>query len=79
MWEPRRLRTVWAFTACYWDSFTFFYLYFIYYLFNDAVSSLDYMASNGKTISEIERMWVEAVVAWYPERTEGNHENLHSQ
>jgi hypothetical protein len=23
MWEPRRLRTLWAFTACYRDSFTF--------------------------------------------------------
>jgi hypothetical protein len=29
MWEPRRLTTVWASTACYRDSFTFllpFYL-----------------------------------------------------
>jgi hypothetical protein len=26
MWEPRRLTTLWAFTACYRDSFTFFYL-----------------------------------------------------
>jgi hypothetical protein len=25
MWEPRRLTTLWAFTACYRDSFTFFY------------------------------------------------------
>jgi hypothetical protein len=24
MWEPRRLITLWAFTACYRDSFTFF-------------------------------------------------------
>jgi hypothetical protein len=24
MWEPRRLTTVWAFTACYRDSVTFF-------------------------------------------------------
>jgi ABC-type multidrug transport system fused ATPase/permease subunit len=23
MWEPRRLTTLWSFTACYWDSFTF--------------------------------------------------------
>jgi hypothetical protein len=23
MWEPRRLTTLWAFTACYRDSFTF--------------------------------------------------------
>jgi hypothetical protein len=23
MWEPRRLTTLWAFTACYTDSFTF--------------------------------------------------------
>jgi hypothetical protein len=26
MWEPRRLITVWAFTACYRDSFTFIWL-----------------------------------------------------
>jgi hypothetical protein len=26
MWEPRRLTTLWAFTACYMDSFTFFFL-----------------------------------------------------
>jgi hypothetical protein len=25
MWEPRRLTTLWAFTACYRDSFTFLY------------------------------------------------------
>jgi hypothetical protein len=24
MWEPRRLTTLWASTACYRDSFTFF-------------------------------------------------------
>jgi hypothetical protein len=24
MWEPRRLTTLWAFTACYRDSFAFF-------------------------------------------------------
>jgi hypothetical protein len=24
MWEPRRLTTLWAFTACYRDNFTFF-------------------------------------------------------
>jgi hypothetical protein len=28
IWEPRRLRTLWAPTACYRDSFTFFYLIF---------------------------------------------------
>jgi hypothetical protein len=26
MWEPRRLTTLWAFTACYGDSFIFFFL-----------------------------------------------------
>jgi hypothetical protein len=26
MWEPRRLTTLWALTACYRDSFTFIYL-----------------------------------------------------
>jgi hypothetical protein len=25
MWEPRRLTTLWAFTACYMDNFTFSY------------------------------------------------------
>jgi hypothetical protein len=25
MWEPRRVTTLWAFTACYRDSFTFFF------------------------------------------------------
>jgi hypothetical protein len=25
MWQPQRLTTLWAFTACYRDSFTFFY------------------------------------------------------
>jgi hypothetical protein len=25
MWEPRRLTTLWAFTACYRDSFIFFF------------------------------------------------------
>jgi hypothetical protein len=28
MWEPRRLTTLWAFTAYYRDSFTFFTLVF---------------------------------------------------
>jgi hypothetical protein len=27
MWEPQHLTTLWAFTACYRDSITFFYLY----------------------------------------------------
>jgi hypothetical protein len=26
MWEPRRLTTLWAFTACYRESFTFYQL-----------------------------------------------------
>jgi hypothetical protein len=25
MWEPRRLTILWAFTACYRDTFTFYY------------------------------------------------------
>jgi hypothetical protein len=25
MWDPQRLTTLWAFTACYRDSFTYFY------------------------------------------------------
>jgi hypothetical protein len=30
MWEPRRLTTLWSFTACYRDRFTFtFYLYVV--------------------------------------------------
>jgi hypothetical protein len=28
MWEPRRLTTLWASTACYRDSFTFFFYIF---------------------------------------------------
>jgi hypothetical protein len=27
LWEPRPLTPLWAFTACYRDSFTYFYLY----------------------------------------------------
>jgi hypothetical protein len=26
MWKPRRLTTLWAFTACYRDNFTFYYI-----------------------------------------------------
>jgi hypothetical protein len=33
MWEPRRLTTLWAFTACYRDTFTFSYLTFCYDLY----------------------------------------------
>jgi hypothetical protein len=29
MWEPRRLTTLWAFTACYSESFTFFQDYVV--------------------------------------------------
>jgi hypothetical protein len=29
MWEPRRLTTLWAFKACYRDSFTFYSLHII--------------------------------------------------
>jgi hypothetical protein len=32
MWEPRRLTTLWAFTPCYRDSFTFFIARFILWL-----------------------------------------------
>jgi hypothetical protein len=31
--------------------------------FNDTVSSSDYVASNGRMINELERIWKEAVVA----------------
>jgi hypothetical protein len=27
MWQPRRLTTLWAFTACYKDSFTFYHTF----------------------------------------------------
>jgi hypothetical protein len=27
MWEPRRLTTLWAYTACYRDNFTFTFTY----------------------------------------------------
>jgi hypothetical protein len=41
MWKPRRLTILWAFKACYKDSFTYFLLfcyfyYFIFILFRDA-------------------------------------------
>jgi hypothetical protein len=29
MWEPQPLTPLWAFTACYRDSFTFFFFYFL--------------------------------------------------
>jgi hypothetical protein len=29
MWDPQRLTTLWAFTACYRDSFTFFFLFLL--------------------------------------------------
>jgi hypothetical protein len=29
MWDPRRLTTLWAFMACYRDSFIFFYLFLL--------------------------------------------------
>jgi hypothetical protein len=44
MWEPRRLTTVSASTACHKDSFTF--------IRHNGVSSLGYKASNGKMINE---------------------------
>jgi hypothetical protein len=31
MWEPRRLTTLWASTACYRDSFTFYLHIFYFY------------------------------------------------
>jgi hypothetical protein len=36
---------------------------FICDLFNNCVSSSDYIASNNRTINELEGMWKEAVVA----------------
>jgi hypothetical protein len=27
MWESQPLTTLWAFTACYWDSFTFTFIF----------------------------------------------------
>jgi hypothetical protein len=32
MWEPRRLTTLWASTACYMDSFTVFFFFFIWFV-----------------------------------------------
>jgi hypothetical protein len=39
MWEPRRLTTLWAFTACYRDSFTCIFLFS--HSFRDAESKSD--------------------------------------
>jgi hypothetical protein len=35
---------------------------FICGLFNDAFSSSDYIASNGRMINELQRIWKEAIV-----------------
>jgi hypothetical protein len=32
MWEPQRLKTLWASMACYGDRFTFFFLFFFFHL-----------------------------------------------
>jgi hypothetical protein len=34
MWEPRRLTTLWASTACYRDSFTFTLIWDLYEFFH---------------------------------------------
>jgi hypothetical protein len=34
MWEPRPLTPLWAFTACYRDSFTFFFYLYLISLFS---------------------------------------------
>jgi hypothetical protein len=33
MWEPQCLTTLWAFTACYRDSFAFLFIYLFTYVF----------------------------------------------
>jgi hypothetical protein len=39
------------------------YYLFISSLFNDTVSSLDYIASNARMINELERIWKKTAVA----------------
>jgi hypothetical protein len=41
MWESRRLTTLLAFTACYRDSFTFFYMYSTYDYFVLLLNTLE--------------------------------------
>jgi hypothetical protein len=53
MWEPRRLTNLWAFTACYRDSFAF--LLFLFNV-NDAVGSSAHRASNDRMINKLERI-----------------------
>jgi hypothetical protein len=38
MWDPRRLTTLWAFTACYRDSYFFFFAFLLFILLLLAVS-----------------------------------------
>jgi hypothetical protein len=59
MWEPRRLTTIWASTACYRDSFTFTCL------FNDAVSSSDYIVTNSRIMVDngLARIWMKVSAA----------------
>jgi hypothetical protein len=45
MWEPRRLITLWAFTACYRDNFTFF-LPFLFYMQTHYISH-EHMCDSG--------------------------------
>jgi hypothetical protein len=43
MWEPQRFTTLWAFTACYRDSFTFLSFYFLNALYS--CGSLNFLAA----------------------------------
>jgi hypothetical protein len=51
IWEPLRLTPLWAFTACYGDSFTFFFLQILNprYLCGDTLS-LFYEQMDGMTL-----------------------------
>jgi hypothetical protein len=40
MWDPRRLITLWAFTTCYRDCFTFFYLLWKIFIVHIGANSL---------------------------------------
>jgi hypothetical protein len=56
MWEPQRLTTLWAFTACYRDGFT---------LLNDTLSSSGYCRMIGWLVNnELKGVCKEAVVAY---------------
>jgi hypothetical protein len=60
MWEPRRLTTLWATTACYRDIFTFFFFFLLCYERNILSQIHDFHAClDRENISHL-------LVQWHP-------------